>query len=87
MATKILGKEIGKFLDNALAGVSEARRLVDETELAYRLERNGYCEDPFKDFEYALCCPINKRKEAYCYSTHCKCHKFCIMLRKEGYLN
>ena len=86
MKTKTLSSVIGEYLDWHLGGCSETRNMISEHDLADRLERDGYCQEPFSDFEYALCCPINKRKEDYCYNTHCRCHKFCIMLRKEGYL-
>ena len=54
--------------------------------IADELERQGYCSDPYLNFENALACPINKRREKYCGCTNCINHKFCMMLRKEGYV-
>jgi hypothetical protein len=54
--------------------------------LAYGLKNNGYCSEPYTDFERALICPINKRREKYCGCTHCASHEFCMLLRKEGYV-
>lgn len=56
-------------------------------ELADGLTRNGYCSEPYVEFERALNCPINKRREKYCGCTYCESHEFCILLRKEGYIN
>ena len=55
-------------------------------DLADALERYGYCTDPYFDFDKALSCPINKRREKYCGCTLCSSHRFCEMLRKEGYV-
>lgn len=55
-------------------------------DLADTLKSRGYCSDPYSDYERALMCPINKRRESYCCCTNCDSHTFCIMLRKEGYV-
>ena len=55
-------------------------------DLADVLERHGYCTDPYFDFDKALSCPINKRREKHCGCTLCPSHRFCEMLRKEGYV-
>lgn len=59
-------------------------RIADD--LAYGLKNNGYCSEPYFEYEKALMCPINKRQEKYCGCTKCKSHEFCTMLRKEGYV-
>lgn len=55
-------------------------------ELATELINNNYCMNPYNEYDEALSCPINKRKEEYCACTHCKSHEFCMKLRKEGYV-
>ena len=55
-------------------------------DLADGLKSHGYCNDPYFAYEKALACPINKRKEAYCGCTLCESHRFCELLRKEGYV-
>jgi hypothetical protein len=55
-------------------------------DIALDLERNGYCTDPYLDFDKALMCPINKRREKYCGCTSCNSYEFCTMLRREGYI-
>jgi hypothetical protein len=55
-------------------------------DLAYGLENNGYCSDPYTTYEHALCCPINKRREKDCLMASCPNNEFCRMLRKEGYI-
>ena len=59
-------------------------RIADD--LADSLKNRGYCSDPYSDYDRALMCPINKRREKYCGCTHCVSHEFCMMLRKEGYV-
>ena len=58
-------------------------------DLAAELIRRNYCTDTPPGFYYekALCCPINKRKEAECKAAKCACYKFCQLLRREGYLS
>lgn len=56
------------------------------SDLAYGLERNGYCQDPYFKFDQALCCPINKRREKDCRMVPCPSYEFCMMLRREGYI-
>ena len=60
--------------------------IVIADELAEELKDRGYCSEPYTEYEKALICPINKRKEKYCGCTHCESHEFCMMLRKEGYI-
>lgn len=55
-------------------------------DLADSLKLNGYCADPYFEYEKALICPINKRREKYCGCVTCESHEFCMMLRKEGYV-
>ncbi len=78
---------IRDYFDCALAGDYEAQEALSADDLASDLERNGYCTNPYFEYEKALMCPINKRREAYCACVHCESHDFCTLLRKEGYLN
>lgn len=55
-------------------------------DLADSLKSSGYCADPYFEYNKALMCPINKRREKYCGCTQCTSHEFCMMLRKEGYV-
>lgn len=55
-------------------------------DLADKLKNHGYCSDPYFEYEKALICPINKRREKNCNCTICESHEFCMMLRKEGYV-
>lgn len=55
-------------------------------DLADSLKSKGYCSDPYFEYEKALICPINKRREKYCGCVTCESHEFCTMLRKEGYV-
>ena len=55
-------------------------------DLADSLKASGYCSDPYFEYDKALMCPINKRREKYCGCTQCESHRFCEMLRKEGYV-
>lgn len=81
-----LRKEIADFLNSRLGEYSETRRHIDEYDLAERLESRGYCTEPYRDYEQALSCPINKRKEHDCRAVSCPHHRFCSVLRKEGYI-
>ncbi len=56
------------------------------SDLAYGLKNNGYCSEPYSEYENALCCPINKRREKECLMVSCPHNKFCKLLRKEGYI-
>lgn len=88
LQTVNLSTFIEEYLSWELSGLTDdisAGSLAEE--LAYRLKNNGYCSEPYSEFERALSCPINKRNEKYCNCTHCKSHKFCNLLRKEGYIN
>lgn len=55
-------------------------------DLAEALERHGYCNDPYFEYDKALMCPVNKKREKCCAGTQCASHRFCEMLRKEGYI-
>lgn len=55
-------------------------------QLAFDLETNGYCFEPYSKVENALCCSINKRKEKECKVSTCKNIEFCRLLRREGYI-
>jgi hypothetical protein len=55
-------------------------------ELAISLENNGYCSEPYFEYEKALMCPINKRREKCCNCTQCESYTFCTILRKENYI-
>jgi hypothetical protein len=55
-------------------------------DLADSLRNSGYCADPYFEYDKALMCPINKKREKYCNLTQCTSHTFCEMLRKEGYV-
>ena len=55
-------------------------------DLADSLKSNGYCSDPYFEYDKALMCQINKRHEPHCCCTHCTSYEFCIKLRKEGYV-
>ena len=70
----------------ALDDVAEINISGIAGDLAYNLKKNGYCSDPYLEYDKALMCPINKRHEKYCGCTSCHSHDFCIMLRKEGYV-
>ncbi len=59
-------------------------RIADD--LADELKNRGYCSDPYFEYDKALMCPINKRREVYCGCTNCKSYDFCKLLRKEGYV-
>ena len=55
-------------------------------DLAEDLKINGYCSDPYFEYDKALMCPINKNREKYCNNKLCTSHIFCELLRKEGYV-
>ena len=84
--SKELRMELSNYFDCCL-GESSYRENLDEWELAERLERKGYCSEPFLEYEKALCCLINKRKEKDCLMSSCSSHTFCMLLRREGYLD
>lgn len=83
-----LAKEIGEFLDNSIGCgyYCKERYKIDEHSLAERLENKGYCSQPYLEYESALCCSINKRREKECLMTSCPSNYFCRLLRKEGYI-
>lgn len=82
--------KLSTYLDNylnwSLGGMSEAREHVDAQDLAHSLKRDGYCSEPYFEYEKALMCPINKRKEKYCGCSQCESHDFCMLLRREDYI-
>ena len=77
---------IRDYFDCQESGDYEAQELLSADDLANDLERYGYCSSPYIDHEIALMCPINKNREKYCGHTNCSSHKFCELLRKEGYV-
>ena len=84
MINTTLAEEIGNYLD--LYVDSDIRYKIDEEELAYRLKSRGFCSDHCVEYEKALCCQINKRRERQCYDVHCENYEFCNLMRKEGYV-
>lgn len=86
MTDQKLSSYLDDYLNWSLSGMSEARECVDGYDLARCLERDGYCAEPYWQYEKALMCPINKRSEKYCGCTTCEHHTFCTLLRKEGYI-
>lgn len=86
MSKQTLCQYLSEYFNWRLDTWSEARRQIDEADLAYKLERDGYSSNPYTEYDRALTCPINKRREKYCGCTHCTSHEFCMMLRKEGYV-
>ena len=86
MIDQKLSSYLDDYLNWSLGGMSEARDCVDEQDLARCLERDGYCQNPYTGFERALCCSINKRREAECKMALCESYEFCRMLRQEGYI-
>jgi hypothetical protein len=77
---------INSELEWALEGTYEINIRALAEDLAESLKINGYCSDPYFEYDKALICPINKKREKYCGCTHCTSHEFCVMLRKEGYV-
>lgn len=77
---------LSEHLNWHLAGNIEAQEALNADDLAYELERRGYCSEPYLEYEKALTCPINKRRETYCGCAICPSHRFCELLRKEGYI-
>lgn len=81
---------IYNFIESELAWKLDDKSDVNVSgianDLADGLKANGYCSDPYFEYDKALMCPINKRRESYCGCTHCVSHEFCMMLRKEGYV-
>jgi hypothetical protein len=82
------------FIRNTLSidlGIYEDFDICDDLDniaegLANDLKNSGYCTDPYFEYDKALMCPINKKREKYCNLTQCTSHRFCEMLRKEGYV-
>lgn len=79
-----LTEYLKSYLNWRLAPYVDADVLSED--LADALKNNGYCMDPYSEYDKALICPINKRREKYCGCTHCASYKFCIILRKEAYI-
>ena len=75
--------ELSYELDDDISDIN-VRGIAEN--LADNLKSSGYCTDPYFEYEKALICPINKRREKYCNCTQCESHRFCEMLRKEGYV-
>lgn len=73
-----LSWELSTYDDINVGGVA--------SDLARGLEHSGYCQDPYLEFDQALCCPINKRREKDCRLVSCPSYEFCMMLRREGYI-
>ena len=86
---KTLRFVLAEYFDRCLGARCDCnkRGQLDEWELAEILERKGYCSEPYQEFEKALCCPINKRREKDCLMTSCPSNTFCRLLRREGYIN
>ena len=70
-------------LDDDISDIN-VKGIADD--LADSLKLNGYCSDPYFEYEKALACPINKKHDGYCGNTLCTSHRFCELLRKEGYV-
>ena len=80
---------LAEYLRDYLSGCLDSYEVnVDALgdDIADSLERHGYCSDPYLDYDKALMCPINKKREKYCNNALCSSHNFCKMLRKEGYI-
>ena len=73
-----LSWELSAFEDINVGGLA--------SDLAYGLKNNGYCSEPYSEYESALCCPMNKRKEKECLMVSCPNNTFCKLLRREGYI-
>ena len=88
LTSRTLRAELANYFDSRLGARTDCnhRGRLDEWELAERLERQGDCSAPYLEYEKALTCPINKRREADCLMTCCPSNTFCKLLRREGYL-
>ena len=87
--SRTLRAELANYFDNCLGVRNDERNYrsqIDEWELADRLEKKGYCAEPYLEYEKALCCHINKRREKECLMVSCPNNTFCRLLRKEGYI-
>ena len=78
-----------EFIENFLSYELPEHIYIENlsADLATELINNNYCTNPYSEYDEALKCPINKRKEEYCACTQCESHEFCTKLRKEGYIN
>jgi hypothetical protein len=85
MNTKTLEACLREYLAWHLAPCEFNTDVLAEN-IADELIRKNYCADPYIEFDNALCCPINKRREKDCRLVSCPSYKFCMMLRKEGYV-
>ena len=74
-----LSWELANYGDINISGIA--------SDLTYGIENNGYCSYPYFEYEKALCCPINKRREKNCSMTSCPSNDFCKLLRREGYIS
>ena len=81
-----LAEFIQDYLNCNLAGYYEAQQEVSGEELAEDLVNKGYCCNPYLEYDRALTCPVNKRKESFCNNTLCNSYDFCRLLRREGYV-
>ena len=81
--TNFIESELSWALDDDISDIN-VRGIAGD--LADNLKINGYCSDPYFEYDKALMCPINKRREKFCGCTMCASHAFCEMLRKEGYV-
>lgn len=86
MANLNLYDFIESELSWALDDISDINARGIATDIADGLKSNGYCSNPYFEYEKALICPINKRREKYCNCIICESHTFCELLRKEGYV-
>lgn len=86
---RTLRAELANYFDKCLGERTDCnyRGQLDEWELSDQLERQGYCTEPYTEYEKALCCPINKRREDDCLLTSCPSNHFCRLLRREGYIS
>ena len=87
--SRTLRAELANYFDLCLGPRTDCnyRGHLDEWELAERLTRGGYCTQPYFEYEKALSCPINKRREKDCLMTSCSSNHFCKLLRREGYID
>ena len=87
--SRTLRAELTNYFDSCLGIRNDERNYrsqIDEWELADRLERRGYCQEPYIEYEKALCCALNKKGEAICKAITCEHYNFCSLLRREGYI-